>query len=86
MRILAVALVCLVMSGCALQRPIQFGGQSGGWGWKTVEGKEAPSTLYAVDSTVCVVTARKYEQVKVGDRVTCRWLRRGDSPVAPRTE
>jgi hypothetical protein len=84
MRLLSVLLLTVSLAACASPRPIQFGPLSG-WGAKTVDAKEAPATLYAVDSSVCVVTPRKFDRVKIGDRVTCRWAPRGTDSPFPRT-
>jgi hypothetical protein len=40
---------------------------------KPVSGKEAPTTLFAVDGTRCTVTKKKFDQTKDGDRVLCAW-------------
>lgn len=81
MRMIVVALMALAVSACGLRQPVQFGGASG-WGSKTVQGKEDPATLVAADASTCVVTVRRYQAVKIGDRVTCRWQRwGGDGPV-----
>jgi hypothetical protein len=43
---------------------------------KTVAAKEAPTTLVAVDGTVCIVPAAKFESTEVDDRVWCAWTAR----------
>ena len=45
---------------------------------KTVVAKEVPNRLIAVDGTVCIVPAAKYESVKVDDKVWCAWKPRGE--------
>jgi len=40
---------------------------------KVVVGKAAPTSLLAADGTRCIVTAKRYEETKEGDKVTCRW-------------
>jgi hypothetical protein len=42
---------------------------------KVVSGKEAPSRLIAADGHRCTVTARRFGEVREGDKVTCRWSR-----------
>ena len=42
-------------------------------GSKKVSGKEAPSTLIAVDGTRCQVTANKYDETSIGESVLCNW-------------
>ena len=44
---------------------------------KTVESKEPPSRLVAVDGTVCIVSGSRYGSVEPGDRVLCDWRPRG---------
>ena len=44
---------------------------------KTVESKEPPSRLVAVDGTVCIVSGSRYAGVEPGDRVLCDWRPRG---------
>jgi len=44
---------------------------------KTVAAKEGPDRLVAVDGTVCIVPAGKFESVEVDDRVWCGWKPRG---------
>lgn len=44
---------------------------------KTVSAKEPPSRLVAVDGTVCLVSASRYDSVKVEERVWCDWRPRG---------
>lgn len=40
---------------------------------KVVSGKESPATLLAADGNRCIVTAKRFDDVKEGDKVTCRW-------------
>lgn len=40
---------------------------------KTVAGKEPPGTLVAVDATICIVPSKRFESVKVDDKVWCAW-------------
>jgi hypothetical protein len=40
---------------------------------KTVDAKQDPATLVASDRSECVVTAERYRDVKVGDKVICDW-------------
>jgi hypothetical protein len=40
---------------------------------KTVAAKEAPGTLVAVDGTICIVPAAKFESTQVDDKVWCAW-------------
>ena len=42
---------------------------------KTVAAKEAPGRLVAVDGTICMVPAAKFESVEVDDKVWCAWGR-----------
>lgn len=51
---------------------MQVGGEDGP-GSKTVAAKEEPATLIAPDGTMCIVTAGKFNEIKVGDRVWCSW-------------
>ena len=44
---------------------------------KTVVSKEPPSRLVAIDGTVCLVSASKYDSVDPEDRVWCDWRPRG---------
>ena len=40
---------------------------------KIVDAKQDPATLVASDRSECVVTAERYRDVKVGDKVICDW-------------
>ena len=40
---------------------------------KQVASKESPSTLVAIDGAKCLVSADRYDGVKVGDLVWCGW-------------
>jgi hypothetical protein len=44
---------------------------------KTVTGKEGPDRLIAVDGTLCIVSASKFESVEVNEKVWCAWRPRG---------
>jgi hypothetical protein len=56
---------------------------------KTVVDKEPPGTLIAVDGTICIVPANKFESTEVDDRVWCEWRPRwewtpaGGPPIQP---
>ena len=45
---------------------------------KTVTAKEAPDRLIAVDGTLCIVSASKFESVEVNDKVWCAGRPRGE--------
>lgn len=81
-RTLAVCLLAGAVGGCALLPGggPQLGSSQGGWGRKTVEAKEEPATLVAMDGTLCTVTATKFRNAKTGDRIFCYWRPRGGSP------
>lgn len=79
MRLALLMIGILAISGCGLTQRLQVGDRSGP-GSKTVSAKEPPATLVAIDGSLCRTTARKYEDVKVGDRVWCYWLDRGAGP------
>jgi hypothetical protein len=41
---------------------------------KPVASKEPPSSLFADDGTRCVVSEKRFREVKPGDRVWCMWM------------
>lgn len=40
---------------------------------KPVNGKEEPATLISADRMSCVVTAKKFRETALGDKVWCAW-------------
>lgn len=40
---------------------------------KTVASLEAPATLFAEDGTRCTVNAKRFADIRVGDRAFCAW-------------
>lgn len=78
MRITALTLCLVVLGGCASEDLPPEGPL--GPGVKTVASKEAPSTLVAVDGTVCNVMPRRFEATKVGDPASCDWRSRSEGP------
>jgi hypothetical protein len=47
---------------------------------KIVDAKRPPATLIAVDRSVCLVTAERYRNTRIGDAVFCQWS--GGRPTA----
>ncbi len=41
---------------------------------KVVVGKEPPNQLIAQDQTRCIVTERQFEEVAIGETVSCVWF------------
>ena len=82
-RLLSAALITtlLLTTACShIPFPIvgeRLPGREDGPQRKTVESKEAPSRLVAIDGTVCLVSASRYGGVEPGDRVWCDWRPRG---------
>lgn len=72
MRAVLVALALIFLPGCSATEDVPPGGRLGP-GTKTVTSKVQPSTLVAIDGTVCNVSPRKFEATKVGDDVWCEW-------------
>lgn len=67
--------LAFLIAGCA---HLPGGKDDGaGVGWKRVFEKAAPSYLVAVDRTECVVSAKRFAEVEVGDNVFCAWSRGG---------
>jgi hypothetical protein len=81
MRTMWIALLALAIAGCGARHPVQWGPQTG-WGYKTVQAKEAPATLIALDESVCRVTPSRFQRIDVGDRVSCHWQGRGAERTA----
>lgn len=79
MRIVLFALLLTLSSACATSDDVPPGGMTGP-GMKTVSSKQAPSTLVAVDGTICNVMPRKFEGTKVGDPAWCDWRSRSAGP------
>lgn len=77
MKLLAVALV--VLSACATSEDIPPEGPLGP-GTKTVTSKVDPSTLVAMDGTICNVTPAKFRGTDVGDQAWCDWRSRSEGP------
>ncbi|HUG39258.1 MAG TPA: hypothetical protein VMM12_02175 [Longimicrobiales bacterium] len=79
MRLVLLALVLMVLPSCATSEDVPPGGMTGP-GMKTVSSKQAPSTLIAVDGTICNVMPKKYEETGVGDTAWCDWRNRSAGP------
>ena len=79
MRITALAICLVLFGGCAASEDLPPEGPLGP-GVKTVTSKVAPSTLVAVDGTICTVMPRRFETTKVGDRASCDWRSRSEGP------
>jgi hypothetical protein len=84
MRTMLIGMLALVLAGCGARYPVQVGPQTG-WGYKTVQAKEEPATLVALDESTCTVTPARFQRVNIGDRVTCHWQRRGGERPMPGT-
>jgi hypothetical protein len=76
--LIALLLVC----GCASHADHVFSargllvGSSGalpGYGIKLVRAKEAPTTVLGDDGSICRLTAERFDQVDVGDWLSCEW-------------
>jgi hypothetical protein len=72
----------LLVCGCAPQADHVFiargllVGSSGalpGYGIKLVRAKEAATTVLGDDGSVCRLTAERFDQVDVGDWLSCEW-------------
>jgi hypothetical protein len=82
MRPILVGMLALALAACGARHPVQWGPQTG-WGYKTVQAKEAPATLIAVDESICRVTPARYQRTDVGERVACHWQSRGGARPVP---
>ena len=71
--------VFLILFGCASSDDSPPEGPLGP-GMKTVTSKQVPSTLIAMDGTVCNVMPWKFEATKVGDEAWCDWRSRSEGP------
>lgn len=82
----AVLVVAVFLLGCVrTQRPeiTTVGGgrrlpQTGGAAraaisQKVVSGKDEPTTLIAHDGSTCTVTAQKFRETAIGEKVWCAW-------------
>ena len=71
-RLLITAVLAAGLAGCGL---IEFAANSAGLGSpsKRVEAKASPNTLFASDGTRCQVPEARFEQIEVGDHITCVW-------------
>jgi hypothetical protein len=76
--LIALLLVC----GCAPRADHVFSargllvgslGALPGYGIKLVRAKEAPSTVLGDDGSVCRLTAERFDQLDVGDWLSCEW-------------
>jgi hypothetical protein len=82
-----VPVLALLLGGC-INTP--FGARSEprrlqeGLFWKQVFDKSPPAYLIAVDRTVCTVSAERFNQVRVGQRVLCDWKSNGIVATQPR--
>lgn len=79
MRIVPLALSLVILIGCASSEDVPPEGALGP-GTKVVTGKVDPSTLIALDGTICNVTPLKFRDTAAGDRVWCDWRRRSEGP------
>lgn len=79
MRVAAMGIALALLCGCASSDDIPPEGPLGPR-MKTVTSKEAPSTLIAMDGTICNVAPFKFEGTRVGDRAWCDWRRRSEGP------
>lgn len=77
LRLLVLSLV--VVSGCASSEDAPPEGPLGP-GTKTVTSKVEPSTLVALDGTICNVMPLKFRETRVGDEVWCDWRSRSEGP------
>lgn len=77
-RALIIAALALALAACV--PGIQWGGGDNRPGLKTVQAKEEPITLVAVDGSRCQVSTAKFQETKIGDRVWCGWRDFGDEP------
>lgn len=76
MRTMLILAMIASLASCSLGPRVQLGAGDGP-GNKVVTGKEEPATLVAVDGTLCLVPADKFDRTKSGDRVWCNWRQRG---------
>lgn len=74
MRKIGIACMVALLWGCAPKEDLPPGGPLGP-ATKTVLCKVEPTTLVAVDGTVCNVRPGTFESTEVGDGVWCEWRR-----------
>ena len=79
-RALLIAALAVALGACFPGNRIQWGGGDNRPGLKTVQAKEEPITLVAVDGTRCQVSTAKFQETKIGDRVWCGWRDFGGEP------
>lgn len=79
MRGFLLPVLLVLLSGCASSDDVLPEGPLGP-GMKTVTSKESPTTLTALDGTICNVMPWKFEATKVGDEVWCDWRSRSEGP------
>lgn len=75
----------LLLTGCAygpFHRNRSYNEDGTGVGRKLVVEKRPKSVLVAFDQTVCMVDAKRYDEVHLRDAVWCNWRREGGSDVA----
>jgi hypothetical protein len=82
MRPILVGMLALALAGCGARHPVQWGPPTG-WGYKTVQAKEDPTTLIALDESICRVTPTRYQRTHVGERVACHWQSWGGGRPVP---
>ena len=72
-RLVISAALAAGLAGCGPL--IEFGANSAGLGSpsKPVHAKDPPDTLIASDGTSCRVPQARFEQIEVGDHITCVW-------------
>ncbi len=73
--VLAASTVALALSGCLFpgRQPGPVPGEAGSFRPKTVQAKEPPNILIAIDGTRCSVSADRYESTNEGDVAWCWW-------------
>ena len=71
-RLLITAALAAGLAGCGL---IEFAANTAGLSSpsKRVEAKASPNTLVASDGTSCQVPEARFDQIEVGDWITCVW-------------
>lgn len=79
MNVLLLVISLVVLSGCASSEHVPPEGPLGP-GTKTVTSKVDPSTLVAVDGTICNVTPLRFRDTTVGDEVWCEWRSQSEGP------
>ena len=71
MRPSVVVSIVLVACSACISIPLRGGREQ--LGRKSVASKDPPQRLLAPDGTGCLVAPRRFQEVRIGERVWCHW-------------